>query len=252
MARKMVVGRYTGADREGKRLAAFDLRIFSAGALRIGITNCVEAFSPGAARAVDLRFATSLVMRAEVEAGTCAADILISPAPVQAAFAAAGHTVPGSAIRLGAIRAGVVVHRDAPDPDIATAEALSRSLSAAERIVDNVASSGQYIERMLDRLGLAAALAGKVERVATGAAVMETIAARPDIKTIGFGQSTEIKRLAHLGIRMAGPLPGDLDELTRFDAALRTGAAAPELARTFVGFLAGTEAKALLRQTGIV
>ena len=63
--------------------------------------------------AVDLRFATSLVMRAEVEAGTCAADILISPAPVQAAFAAAGHTVPGSAIRLGAIRAGVVVHRDA-------------------------------------------------------------------------------------------------------------------------------------------
>lgn len=233
-------------------MATVDLRVFSAGALRIGMTQCVEAFSRGTdGRAVDLRFATSLVMRAEVEGGGSDADVLISPSPVQDAYAAAGHTVPGLSLRLGSIRAGVVVHRDAPDPDIGTPEALSRTLRAAERVVYNVASSGQAIKRLLDSLGLADELAGKIECVPTGAAVMETIAARPDVKTIGFGQSTEIRRLAHLGVRMAGPLPGDLDTRTTFDAAVRTGAAAPELARAFVDFLARPEAKALLRATGI-
>lgn len=230
---------------------AVDLRIFSAGALRIGVTQCVEAFSRAAGCAADVRFATSLVMRAEVEGGTSDADVLISPAPVQAAYAAAGHTLPGGVLRVGAIRAGVVVHENAPDPDIATPEALARSLRKAARVVYNVASSGQYIERMLDRLGLAAELAAKVERVPTGAAVMETIANRPDIATIGFGQSTEIRRLAHLGVRMAGPLPGDLDEMTGFDAATRTASAAPQLAGRFIAFLAAPRAKALLRATGI-
>ena len=170
---------------------------------------------------------------------------------MQAAYAAAGRTVAGSAVRLGSIRAGVVVHKDAPDPAIATPEDLAQSLRDAEWVVYNVASSGQAIERMMVELGLEGELADKIERVPTGAAVMETVAGRPDVRMIGFGQTTEIRRLAHLGVRMAGPLPGDLDTLTSFDAAVRTGSAAPELARAFIGFLAGPEGKAMLRATGI-
>ncbi len=229
----------------------FDLKILSAGALRIGVLQCVEAFSREAGCTVDVRFATSPVLRADVEGGSPDADVVISPVPLQEAFVSAGRTVAGTAIRLGSIRAGIVVHRQAPSPDVASAEALTRSLRRAERIVYNVASSGQYIERMLDRLGLAAELAAKIERVPTSAAVIEAIAAKPDAHMIGFCQSTEIERLAHLGIKMGGHLPASLDAVTTYDAAVSATASAPELARKFVGFLAGPEAKALLRATGV-
>lgn len=232
-------------------MTAVDLKILSAGALRIGVQNCIEAFSREAGCAADVRFATSPVLRADVESGSPDVDVVISPAPMQEAFASAGRTVAGTAIRLGSIRAGIVVHRQAPSPDVASAEALARALRQAERIVYNEASSGQYIERMLERLGLAAELAARIERVPTSAAVIEAIAGRPDANLIGFCQSAEIRRLAHLPVKMAGYLPAELDAVTTYDAAVSATAGAPDLARKFVGFLARPEAKALLRATGV-
>ncbi len=224
--------------------------IFSAGAPKTGIARCAEAFCAGNGCGFDIRFATAPVLRAEVEGGV-ADDVINAPIAAQAAFEAAGLTVAGTTAPIGSVRAAVVVPSGAPDQVIASADDLVACLRAAERVVYNQASSGQYIEEMIDRLGLTASLAEKTERVATGNAVMETLAATPDQNAIGFGQTTEIRRLEHIGVRLVAPLPGDLDKVTAYAAALNANAPAPDVARRFLDYLHDAEARELLTAAGM-
>lgn len=227
------------------------IRVLSGGAVRVGITGCADAFSRQSGCAVDFDFATAPEMREKVEAGADGADVYIATLAAQEAFAASGRSVAGSAVAVGSVRAGIVVHRDAPDPDIATPEALAETLRRADVVVLNTASSGLAIERVLDGLGLMAELAGKIERPATGSAVMEAVGGRPGAAVIGFGQSTEIRRLEHLGVRRAGYLPPGAAVVTSYSATLSSAAPAPDAARAFLGFLAGDTAADLLRAAGV-
>jgi molybdate transport system substrate-binding protein len=232
-------------------MVASHFNIFSAGAPKTGIAQCAETFCAEDGCSFDIRFATAPVLRAEVEGGDVADDVINAPMAAQADFEAAGLTVAGTTTPIGSIRAAVVVPSGAPDLDIASVDDLVACLHAADRVVFNQASSGQYIVEMIERLGLAAALAEKTERVATGNAVMEALAATPDENAIGFGQTTEIRRLEHIGVRLVGPLPGNLDKVTAYAAALNTNATAPGLARRFLDFLDGAVARNLLTAAGM-
>ncbi len=232
-------------------MVAERFNIFSAGAPKTGIARCAEAFCAADGCGFDIRFATAPVLRAEVEGGDVADDVINAPMAAQADFAAAGLTIAGPTTPIGSVRAAVVVPSGAPDLDIASVDDLVARLRAADRVVFNQASSGQYIAEMIERLGLTAPLAAKTERVATGNAVMEALAATPDANAIGFGQTTEIRRLEHIGVRLVGPLPGDLDKVTAYGAALNTNATAPGLARRFLDFLDGAAARKLLTAAGM-
>lgn len=232
-------------------MVASHFKIFSAGAPKTGIARCAEAFCAENGCSFDIRFATAPVLRAEVEGGNITDDVINAPMAAQTDFEAAGLTVAGTTTPIGSIRAAVVVPSGAPDLDIASADDLVACLHAADRVVFNQASSGLYIVEMIERLGLTDALAAKTERVATGNAVMETLAAMPGENAIGFGQTTEIRRLEHIGVRLVGPLPGDLDKVTAYGAALNTNATVPDLARRFLDFLDSAAARNLLTAAGM-
>ena len=232
-------------------MVASHFNILSAGAPKTGIARCAEAFCEADGCSFDIRFATAPVLRAEVEGGEVADDVINAPIAAQANFEAAGLIVAGTTKPIGSVRAAVVVPSGAPDQVIASVDDLVACLHAAERVVYNQASSGQYIEEMIERLGLTAALAEKTDRVATGNAVMETLAATPNENAIGFGQTTEIRRLEHIGVRLVAPLPGDLDKVTAYAAALNTNAPAPDVARRFLDFLDGAAAREQLTAAGM-
>src|SRR5689334_13240612 len=97
-------------------------------------------------------FATAPALRQRVAAGG-AADIVIAPPPVLAEFEAAGRLAPGSRVELGRVGVGAVVRDGAPLPDVSIPDALKRTLLAADSIVFNRASTGLYLEKLLERLG---------------------------------------------------------------------------------------------------
>lgn len=232
-------------------MADANLTILSAGAPQTGVLACAEAFCAETGGTFDARFATAPVLRAEVESGGVTDDVINAPVPVQADFEKADRIVAGSIVPIGSIHAAVVVPSAAPDPDISTRDALIASLRAADRVVYNTASSGQYIVDMIERLGLSAAIEAKTVRVPSASAVMETLAGMAAENAIGFGQTTAIRRLEHLGVRLVGPLPGDLDKVTTYAAALNAQAASPALGKQFLDFLEGEAAAVLLAQTGM-
>ena len=232
-------------------MAGENLTILSAGAPQTGVLACAEAFCDEIGGAFDARFATAPVLRAEVESGGVTDDVINAPVPVQGDFETAGAIVAGSIVPIGSIHAAVVAPSAAPGPDISTPDALVDSLRAADRVVYNTASSGQYVVDMIERLGLSAAIEDKTVRVPSASAVMETLAGMAGENAIGFGQTTAIRRLEHLGVRLVGPLPGDLDKVTTYAAALNAQAASPALGERFLDFLKGEAAAVLLAQAGM-
>ncbi len=226
------------------------IRILSAGAPKGGVAACADAFAAATGIAVAVEFATAPVLRERVEGGAANADIVVAPVPDLEHFESSGLTVAGTAVPVGAVRAGVATPAGAPAPDISSAAALERTLLDADAIVYNEASSGRYIAEMVKQLGLAEALASKTVRVPTGAAAMEYLAGSTGT-VIGFGQIPEIRRFTEAGVALVGPLPAPLGKTTSYAAALLSDAATPEAARDLLQFIAAPASRAMLAMAGL-
>ena len=89
----------------------------------------------------------------------------------------------------------------------------------------NRASTGIYVEAMLQRLGIADAVRAKSERVPDGASVMRRLLAGTAQRELGFGAMTEISLFRDQGLQLVGPLPAPLQNFTTYVALPWPGAA---------------------------
>ncbi len=229
-----------------------DIRILSAGAPKTGVRKCAEAFTENTGQPFEIEFATAPVLRERVGSGAANADIIIAPVAAMEAFVAAGQVLSESVSAIGSVTAGVVVRNGAPEPDLTSVEAFKQDLIAADGLVYNLASSGQYIVKMIEGLGIADEVAAKTVRVASGGAVMEHLADGPVANVIGFGQITEIRLHEDLGVHLAGPLPEAIGKVTTYAVGLLTDAASPDAARPLVDFMASADGKQVFVATGVV
>jgi hypothetical protein len=124
-------------------------------------------------------------------------------------------------------------------------------LARAGTIVRNTASSGIYAATLLERLGFGADSRKHVAVVNTGAAVMEYVAAHPG--AVGLAQISEIRVLIAKGlpIRLAAPLPDEVQNVTTYEAAAMAGGQAEDAASALARSMGSTEAKAVFVASGI-
>lgn len=226
------------------------IQVLSAGAVKTGVGAAAEAFAHAGLGQVQYRFATAPTIRAQMAAGDVGADVLIVPPGAMGEFDRQGRIDGEHRILLGRVGAGVAIRAGAPEPRIETVEALKQSLTAADSIVFNNASTGLYIEGLLERLGLLPALSDRIVRQDNGAGVMKHLLANGQ-RDIGFGAITEILVFEDRGVRLVGPLPDEIQNYTRYEAAALRVAGNAQGARAFVSFLASTRGKEILRQAGI-
>jgi ABC-type molybdate transport system substrate-binding protein len=116
-------------------------------------------------------------------------------------------------------------------------------------VVRNAASSGIYSEKLFDRLGLTAALGNRIVVTKTGSEIMQHVADHP--QAVGLAQISELMVMIDKGcrVRLAAPLPDEIQNMTHYDAAATTGA--PEAAVALAKRLASPEAKKIFAETGI-
>lgn len=226
------------------------IRILSAGAPKAGVRACADAFTAETGREVGISFATAPVVRERVEAGEAGADIVVAPVAAMDTFAQDGRLAAGPRVPVGSVKAGVAIRDGAMAPDIASAESLERALLAADAVIYNEASSGQYIAEMIERLGLTGALAARTLRLPNGAAVMTRLAEGKDIE-IGFGQIPEIKRFEGKGVHLVGPLPEAIGKTTTYTAAALAGAMTPDGAMALLDFIGSPRGRRILAEAGL-
>src|SRR4029077_20146859 len=114
----------------------------------------------------------------------------------------------------------------APLPKIATTEEFKQSLLGAESVVYNQASTGIYLEKLFDRLGIAEQLKAKTARYPDAAAVLNHVSKNTG-NAIGLGATTVIIEGEGSGPNLVAPPPIKTKTYT-FPPPAVTGGAATE------------------------
>lgn len=226
-----------------------ELKVLSAGAVKRGVSQVAQEFERAAGTRVAIEFATVPEVRKMMAAGA-AADVIVATPAVMDELAQEGKIVADSRGFVGRSRMGVVVHANAPTPDLAGTEAFKKVMLSASAVVHNRASSGLYAAKLIEKLGLAKELESRTVVVDSGAAIMEYVAARPP-GAVGLAQISEIMVLVDKGcaVKLAAPLPDAIQTITSYDAAATTGA--PDAARALAKNLTSDTAKKIFAATGI-
>ena len=232
-------------------MAENELRVLSAGAVKSGVTQVAKEFERATGTRVTIEFNTAPELRKRIAAGE-AADVVVAPPSAMDEFQKLGKIDAGTRGFVGRSRMGVVVHADARAPDVSDTAAFKRALLAASVVVHNKASSGIYSARMLEKLGLKEALGAKVVVVDTGSAVMKTVAERGP-GAVGLAQISEVMVMVDKGcaVKLAAPLPDEIQNMTSYDAAATSASKAPDAARALARQLTSDAAKKIFAATGI-
>jgi molybdate transport system substrate-binding protein len=228
---------------------AADITILSAGAVGPGLQEFAKVAKHDTGYDLKIQFDTAPRIAARLAAGE-RYDILIAPPDALAKAVKDGKVIAETQISVGRVGAGVVVRTGAALPDVASVDALKRALLTADSVVYNTASTGIYLDKLFEKIGVLEQLKSKTVRYPDGAAVMEHVSNGKG-KEIGFGAITEIRAYEAKGVTLVGPLPADVQNYTKYEAAMMAGATSPEAAKVVLNQLATPAAKAAFASRGV-
>ncbi|WP_051804542.1 substrate-binding domain-containing protein [Streptomyces griseus] len=179
--------------------------------------------------------------------GGAAADLLVLADGAMTALAREGLLRAGTLRPLWVSQVVAAVPAGAPAPALATVADLRAALTSAARIACSTGPSGTALTGLLDRLGLAGALAGRLVQVPPGVPAGSLLSSgRADL---AFQQHSELMDLP--GVTVLGPLPGDTALTSLFTAGVPATAADPARSLAALDLLASDRAADLARARGM-
>jgi molybdate transport system substrate-binding protein len=229
---------------------ASEVKAVSGGAFKQVLTALTAQYQAETGNKVAVTYQTVGQHLKSIRAGEEQFDVAVLTPEAIESLAKEGKIVPGSRADLARTGVGVVVKQGTPLPDIGTVDAFKQTLIAAKSVafIDPEAggSSGIYVEKLLDRLGIAATVNAKAVLIHGGAVATHVVDGEAEI---GIHQISEI--LPVKGAVLVGPLPAEIQNFTTYSAALGSSAADPAAATGFIKFLAGPHALAIIKEKGM-
>jgi molybdate transport system substrate-binding protein len=219
--------------------------VLSTLALRGVLVETEAEFRARTGLAITARYkSTNAQLIAIAEGAT--ADVAIITRQAIDQLTAEGKIAPGSAKDVAQSGIGLAVRAGAPKPDISTIEAFKQTILAAKSIAfSRLGASGVHFAEVIERLGIA----DEIRRKAiVSDAYMGEIVARGEAE-LAVQQISELMPVA--GIDIVGPLPGDLQKISLFAAAIFTAAKNPAGGAKLVSFLAQPELAPILARKGL-
>jgi molybdate transport system substrate-binding protein len=232
--------------------ATTDIKVISGGAFKQVLNALAAQYEKTSGSKLDLTYRTVGQHLQLIESGEESFDVAVLTPDAIDRLIKDGKVVAGSRADLARTGVGVVVRAGAPLPDISSVDAFKRTLLAANSVayIDPAAggSSGIYVGKLLERLGIAKDVNAKAKLI-HGGAVADHIANGE--AEIGIHQISEI--LAVKGAVLVGPLPADIQNFTVYSAGVGTAAkdGAQDAASALVKFLAGSHAGPIIKAKGM-
>jgi molybdate transport system substrate-binding protein len=225
---------------------AADIKVLSTQATEQAYRELVPQFEKATGHKVITVFTGTLDADKRLAAGE-SYDLLIMSGPSIDEHIKGGKVAPGSRVDLARSGVGIGVRAGAPKPDISTTEALKSTLLAAKSIGYSTGPSGVYLLGLLQRMGIADEIKGKLRQTPTGVFV-GSIIANGEVE-IGFQQVSELSNFP--GVDYAGPLPAGIQQLTVFASGILAGAKEADAARALVKFMTTPAAGEAFKKRGM-
>lgn len=225
------------------------IRMLSAGSIEPGLTAAVSAYNAQGAAQAEITWATTPAIRVRLASGDVFDIVIASDAAVDE-FTQQQKVAGDRRVPVGRVGVGVVARHDVDVPDISRVDGLVRALLNAESVVFNRASSGLYVESLMKKLGLYEQIQEKTKRFDNGPAMMAHLI-HGSGNEIAFGAIIEILMFRDQGLKLAAPLPPEVQHWTAYVAAPMVAAPNEAGAQSFLHYLATPPAKALFAAHGI-
>ena len=228
---------------------AADIKVISAGAVRGLIAGMIADYSRQTGNKFDFKVGTTGQLRTIIASGE-PADLIIASTTLMAELEKSGKMLPGSRADLGRIGIGVAIRAGAPAPDLSTPEAFKQALVDARSVAYSDpregGASGVYFVGVLDRFGIAAAVASKAVLTNGGRAAVEKVAkGEAEIAVTLISEIVAVE-----GVRLAAAVPEALQLYSVYAAAIPASSTDPAAARAFIAALTGPAMAARWKAAG--
>ena len=182
-----------------------------------------------------------------VEAGE-GFDVVVLAADAIDKLSQAGRVVRGSETALLRSGVSIAVRAGAPRPDIASEEALRKSVLGARTVGYSTGPSGVALVRLFERWGIADEMRSRIVQAPPGVPV-GSLVAKGEVE-LGFQQLSELMHLA--GIDVVGPMPPGVEIVTTFSGGVCSASTRTDAARALLDFLRSPDAAEAKRRHGMV
>ncbi len=228
---------------------AAEIKVLTAGAFKPVVLALVPDFEERSGHKVSVHNGTAGELKQRIEGGETFDVAVITPGVIDELLAK-GKLAPGSKVDIASVGVGVMVKEGAPKPDISTVEKFKHALLAAKSVayIDPASggSSGIYIDKLLERLGIADQIRPKV-KLKKGGHVADLIVSGE--AEFGLHQISEIVPLK--GVQLVGPLPKEIQNTTTYAAGLSASASIQDAAHMLIEAFRAPAAAAVLKAKGM-
>jgi molybdate transport system substrate-binding protein len=229
--------------------SAAEVKVLTAGAFKQVVLALVPDYERQTGNHVTVDNGTAGQLKSRIDGGEAFDIVVITPAVVDDMIAS-GKVAPGSKINLASVGIGVVVKEGAPKPDIGTVEQFKEALLKAKTVayIDPASggSSGIYVDKLLEKLGIADQIRPKA-KLKQGGHVADLIASGE--AELGIHQISEIVPVK--GVTLVGPLPKEIQNTTVYATGLSASTKEKDAAKELIDYLSGADAAAVLKSKGM-
>jgi molybdate transport system substrate-binding protein len=228
-----------------------EVRIFVGGALAETITMIGSDFAKSSGHKLDIVSDTTGALVGKLKAGEKADVIVVTEIAIDG-LQKEGALVQGSRTPLVRALVGVGVKAGAASPDLSSVDAFKRTLLAAKTVsyVDPKAggTSGTYFEGLIARMGIADQMKPKIVYRTQGAGVADAVAT--GAAELGITFIAELS--PNKGVKIAGPLPNEIQLPTNYVAGVLSVSANKEVARGFINAMTAPGGEAVFKGAGLL
>jgi molybdate transport system substrate-binding protein len=227
-----------------------DLIVYSSIGVRSAAEELFRIFEKQTGGRLTVTWGTAPMLVTRIEAGECADVLILSRAGIDDLLKQ-GKVLPGSDVTLAGSGVAIAVKAGAAKPDISTPEALKQTLLKTRSIAYSEPSaggaSGVYFAKLLERMGIAEQMKPRTKYPPAGGFSAELLLTGE--AELAVQQKPELLHVP--GVEIVDFLPGDLNLVTEFAAAIVTGSKNAEIGKALIGSLRSPQAAALFRSKGL-
>jgi molybdate transport system substrate-binding protein len=207
---------------------AAELKVLTAGAFKQVVVALVPAYERQTGNTVVVDNDTAGGLKTKIEGGAAFDVAVITPAVLKE-LTSSGKIAGGTSVNVASVGVGVVAAKSVAYIDPASG-----------------GSSGIYIDKLLERLGIADQVRPKA-KLKKGGHVADLIVSGE--AELGLHQISEIVPVK--GVALVGPLPKEIQNTTTYAAGLSASTQNKAAAQALMQVFSGAEAAAVLKSKGM-
>ena len=226
---------------------AAEITVLCSNGIRTVMQALVPKFEQATGHKVIITYGLAAALKRQIDAGEPFDLAILTPQFIDDGIEK-GRLVRESRTELARAGMAMAIRKGATKPDVATTEALKRTLTASPAIAfAKEGAAGTYFVALIERLGLARELQPKLRPVATGVDVAAAVA-KGDA-SLGIMPLSEV--LPAPGVEVLGLFPSDVQSYLIMVAATRRDSSRTAVASELVKFVMSPTSVPVLKANGM-